>query len=147
MVKIVDLAAFAATELLEGWFAGEPAARHRGNFALAGGNGTEDSAVVYVELAPGQRLEEHTDSPEEVLLILEGEVEVTVGAERTRAQAGCLAVVPPLAPHSIRNVGAGIVRFVGFFPSPGVVATFVAPMQPVGERVLAFGQTAALASA
>lgn len=56
-------------------------------------------------------------------------------------------MVPPMAPHVIRNVGEGIVRFVGFFPSPGVVSTFVAPMQPVGLQVLAFGETPALVTA
>lgn len=132
---------------MSGWFEGDSAARHRGNFPLGGGNGAADSAVVYVELEPGTRLEEHTDSPEEILLVLEGEVEVAVGDERARAHAGCLAVVPPMAPHVIRNVGKGVVRFVGFFPSPGVVSTFVAPMQPVGLQVLAFGETPALVTA
>lgn len=75
-MKIVDLASFASTELMSGWFEGDSAARHRGNFPLGGGNGAADSAVVYVELEPGTRLEEHTDSPEEILLVLEGEVEV-----------------------------------------------------------------------
>jgi hypothetical protein len=30
----------------------------------------------------------------------------------------------------------------GFFPSPTVVATFVEPVQPLGERVLVFGEAA-----
>jgi quercetin dioxygenase-like cupin family protein len=108
-------------------------------FALFGGNGAEGSSLVYVELDPGKALGEHTDSPEEVLLVLEGEVEMTVGQERARASAGSIAVVPPMVPHGFRNVGRGIARVAGFFPSRGVAATFVKPVQPLGERLLIFG--------
>jgi quercetin dioxygenase-like cupin family protein len=81
------------------------------------------------------------DSPEETLLVLDGEVEMQIGQDRVRASRGQLAVVPPLVPHSVRNVGRGTARVVGFFPSPGVVATFVEPVQPINQHVLTFGQT------
>ena len=95
-----------------------------------------------IELEPGNALGEHTDSPEEVLLVLEGVVEFTVGGERARAGRGTLAVVPPMVPHSIRNVGNDTARVVGFFPSPTVVATFIEAIQPLGERVLVVGDRA-----
>jgi quercetin dioxygenase-like cupin family protein len=132
----VDL---STMELMEGWFASDPSVRFRANFALFGGNGTESSAAVYIELQPGEALGEHTDSPEEILLVVDGEVEMSIGAERGRAGRGTLAVVPPMAPHSFRNVGSGTARVVGFFPSPGVVATFVEPIQPISQQVMVFG--------
>jgi quercetin dioxygenase-like cupin family protein len=136
-MRLVDL---GAMDLVDGHFAGDPTVRFRANFALFGGNGAEGSSLVYVELEPGKALGEHTDSPEEVLLVLEGEVEMTVGRDRARAGAGSVAVVPPMVPHGFRNVGAGIARVVGFFPSRGVAATFAEPVEPMGERLLVFGE-------
>jgi quercetin dioxygenase-like cupin family protein len=129
-------------DLMEGWFEGDPSVRFRANFALVGGGGTEDSAAVYIELQPGEALGEHTDSPEEVLFVIEGEVEITVGTERARAGANTLAVVPPMVEHGFRNVGSGIARVLGFFPSPGVVSTFVEPIQPIAQQVMVFGEAA-----
>jgi quercetin dioxygenase-like cupin family protein len=138
-MRIVDL---NTMELMEGWFAGDPTVHFRANFALTGGNGAAGLASVYIVLEPGQALGEHTDSPEELLLVLDGDVEFAVGEERARAGAGELAVVPPLVPHGIRNVGATTARIVGFFPSPTVVATFVEPIQPINQDVLIFGDAA-----
>jgi quercetin dioxygenase-like cupin family protein len=131
-----------AMALMEGNFDGDPSVHSRANFALQGGNGSERAAVVIIELEPGEALGEHTDSPEEILLVLDGEVEFQIGDEISPAVRGTLAVVPPMAPHSIRNIGAATARVAGFFPSPTVVATFAEPVQPLGERVLVFGEAA-----
>ena len=136
-MQTVDL---ITMDLMEGWFDGDPTVHFRANFALSGGNGAAGLAAVQVVLQPGQALGEHTDSPEELLIVLSGEVELTVGEERARAGAGVMAVVPAMVPHNIRNVGDGTARIVGFFPSPTVVATFVEPIQPIGQDVLAFGE-------
>jgi quercetin dioxygenase-like cupin family protein len=136
-MRVVDL---KAMDLVHGYYEGDPSVRFRANFALFGGNGAEGSSLVYVELDPGMALGEHTDSPEEVLLVLEGEVEITVGQERGRATAGSVAVVPSMVPHGFRNVGHGTARVAGFFPSRGVAATFTEPVQPMGERLLVFGE-------
>lgn len=135
-MQIVNL---RTMDLMEGWFDGDATTRHRGAFPLFGGNSVEDSAVVYFELEPGQRLEQHTDSLEELLLVLEGKVEVNVGEERVIAEGGTIAVVPPMAPHGALNVGTDTARVLGFFPRPGVISTFVAPMQPIGEQLLPWG--------
>jgi quercetin dioxygenase-like cupin family protein len=128
-----------AMDLLEGQFDGDPSVHFRANFALHGGLGAQDSSVVIIELAPGNALGEHTDSSEEVLLVLEGTVEFRIGDSASTASKGTLAVVPPMAPHSIRNTGDRTARVLGFFPSPTVVATFVEPIQPLGQNVLVFG--------
>jgi quercetin dioxygenase-like cupin family protein len=138
MMHTVNL---ASMELMEGWFAGDQSVHFRANFALFGGNGAENSSTVYIELQPGEALGEHTDSPEEILLVLDGEVEFQVGGERVHAGKGTPGVVPAMVPHGIRNVGAGTARVVGFFPSPGVVATFAEPIQPINQQVMIFGET------
>jgi quercetin dioxygenase-like cupin family protein len=125
--------------LTPGRFLSDPTVRFRANFPL---RGARHSSVVMIELEPGHALGEHTDSPEEVLLVMEGEVEFTIGEERARAARGVLAVVPPMAPHSIRSFGTGTARVVGFFPSSTVISTFVETVQPLGERVLVFGDRA-----
>jgi quercetin dioxygenase-like cupin family protein len=123
-------------ELMEGWYEDDPTMRVRVNFPFYVGTGTMNTAVVYFELEPGHRLGSHTDSAEEILLILEGEAEATVGDEQGRVSAGEMAVVPAMVPHALRNVGDETVRVVGFFSSNVVMSTFDRPMMPFGQRVV-----------
>ncbi len=123
-------------ELLEGSYEDDPTMRVRFNFPFYVGSGTKNTAVVYFEIEPGHRLGTHTDSAEEILLILEGEAEATVGDESGRVSAGEMAVVPAMVPHALRNVGDETVRVVGFFSSNVVASTFDQPIMPVGQRVV-----------
>jgi quercetin dioxygenase-like cupin family protein len=123
-------------ELLEGSYEDDPTMRVKVNFPFYVGTGTKNSAVVYFELEPGHRLGTHTDSAEEILLILEGEAEATVGDEQGRVSAGDMAVVPAMVPHALRNAGDETVRVVGFFSSNVIVSTFDQPMMPFGQRVV-----------
>ena len=123
-------------ELLEGWYEDDPTMRVRFNFPFYVGTGTKNTAVVYFELEPGCRLGTHTDSAEEILLILEGTAEATVGDERGRVSAGEMAVVPAMVPHALRNVGDETVRVDGFFSSNVIVSTFDRPMLHLGQRVV-----------
>ena len=129
-------------KLARGRFASDPTVRFRARFALHGGKGLQNASVVLIDLEPGKALGEHTDSPEQVLLVLEGEVELMIGGERARAGRGTMAVVPPMVPHGIRNVGDAHARVVGFFASPTVVSTFTEAIHPRGSRELVFGNRA-----
>ncbi|HLT48122.1 MAG TPA: cupin domain-containing protein [Rubricoccaceae bacterium] len=122
----------------EVWWDSDPAVRVRADFPLSARTGAEHSAVVYFELEPGRALGRHTDSAEEVLLVLDGTVEVTVGEERAEVAAGGLALVPEMVPHNVRNVGEGVARVAGFFPSGHVRAEFDQPFAPAGQRVFEF---------
>ncbi|HSK13284.1 MAG TPA: cupin domain-containing protein [Phnomibacter sp.] len=95
----------------------------RVNFPLIGTTGTEHSAVVYFELEPGQTLGSHTDSAEEILYIVQGTAEVTVGDETTIAHQGALALVPTMMPHNLKNIGDNTVKVVGFFGGANHVAS------------------------
>ncbi len=123
-------------ELMEGSYEDDPTMRVRVNFPFFVGTGTKSTAVVYFELEPGCRLGTHTDSAEEILLILQGEAEATVGDEEGHLSAGEMAVVPAMVPHALRNVGDETVRVVGFFSSNVIVSTFDRPMMPVSQRVV-----------
>src|SRR5918996_3360849 len=96
----------------------------RAAFPIHRGGGAESTSAVYFELAPGMRLGAHTDSAEEVLVVLEGEVEAIVRDERTRISAGGFAVVPANAPHDVRNAGEGTARVLGLFSSGAMIAEF-----------------------
>lgn len=123
-------------ELLEVWYEDDPTMRVRVNFPFFLGTGTMSTAVVYFELDPGCRLGTHTDSAEEILLILQGEATVSLGDEQGRLSEGEMALVPAMVPHALKNAGDETVRVVGFFSSNVVVSTFDRPMMPFGQRVV-----------
>ena len=101
--------------------------------------GAEHTAVVYFEVAPGERLGTHTDSAEEILYIVAGEGEAEIGDERGRVRAGDLAVIPAMAPHGVVNTGDEPLRVVGFFCEREITSTFEAPLQPVGVATVTTG--------
>jgi quercetin dioxygenase-like cupin family protein len=62
---------------------------------------------------------EHTHpNCEEVVFVLEGEVEHTLGEQTTRLKAGDLIVVPRNVPHCLKNVGNAPVKACVIFSSP-----------------------------
>ena len=126
-VRLSDL------ELQEGGYENDPTMRTKVNFPFSAATGSKNTAVAYVEIEPGHRLGTHTDSAEEILLILGGEAEVTVGDEQGQVSAGEIALAPAMVPHSVRNVGDETVRVVAFFSSSTVMSTFDQPVVPMGE--------------
>ena len=111
----------------------------RVEFPLQSVHGSASFASVLFEIDPGNALATHTDSAEEVLLVLAGEGEAHVGGETARVRAGDVAVVPALAPHGIRNTGDTTLRVIGFFSSSTVMSTFEQGIGPEGEQVVAWG--------
>jgi quercetin dioxygenase-like cupin family protein len=117
----------------------DPSRRVRVGFPHHSQVGNASTATVYFELDPGMHVGLHQDSSEELLLILEGEGEATVGEDTAVAQAGAILTVPAMEPHDIRNVGAGTLRVLGFFSAPTLVATFDEPVAPGGPQVFVIG--------
>jgi quercetin dioxygenase-like cupin family protein len=117
----------------------DPTRRVRVGFPHHSQVGNASTATVYFELDPGMHVGMHRDSSEELLLILEGEGEATVGEETAVAQAGALLTVPAMEPHDILNVGTGTLRVLGFFSAPTLVATFDEPVAPGGPQVFVIG--------
>jgi quercetin dioxygenase-like cupin family protein len=110
--------------------------RMRVDFPISSMAGAANTAVVYFELEPGEHTGMHTDSAEEIVVILSGRVEAIVGDERGELAAGGIGLVPALVPHDVRNVGEETVRVVGFFSSATVVSVFDDPLVPFGKRVV-----------
>lgn len=123
-------------ELLEAWSEQDPSARMKVNFPFFSSTGAKSSAVVYMVLEPGQRLGRHSDSAEEVVLVLEGTARGIIGDEEGVLSAGGMVLIPAMVPHDFVNAGTGLMRAVGFFSSATVVSTFEHPVQPMNQRVL-----------
>ena len=117
----------------------DPQRRLRVAFPSHSSTGSASTATVYFELEPGMHVGRHTDSAEELLLVVEGEAEATVGDERASARAGSMIVVPAMKPHNVVNVGTGVLRVLGFFSASTVVATFETPPVPDGPQVFVIG--------
>jgi quercetin dioxygenase-like cupin family protein len=124
-------------ELMQGWFDSDPEhTRVRVTFPLNKWAGSTDSAAVYFEIEPGNRLAEHTDSAEEILYVVAGDAEAQVADERRRLSTGELAVIPAMVPHAVANTGSETVKIVGFFSQAEVISTFNESVQPFGATVL-----------
>jgi quercetin dioxygenase-like cupin family protein len=108
------------------------------SFPASTGQGLEGGHnVVYFELDPDQRLGTHTDSPEEIIVCLDGsDVDVWVEEDTGTIQAGQLAVIPAMAPHGFHNVGPETARFLGFFSDRTTVSTFEEPVEPLDVETL-----------
>lgn len=90
--------------------------------------------VVYFEIPPGKELGTHEDSPEELVVCLEGDdIEAWVGDATGRISAGEMAIVPPMAPHGFRNNGRDTARFLGLFSDSTTVSEFEAVLEPIGD--------------
>lgn len=120
-------------DLLTGWYADDPEMRVSFHFPFYAGTGSESSAMVYFEIEPGQRLGTHTDSAEEIVLVLAGAVEAHLGDEVGPLTAGQAVVIPAMVPHGVRNVGDVTARCVGFFSAAVVASEFDRPMMPLGS--------------
>ena len=128
-------------ELMEIWQDGDsgPRKRVRVDFPINRATGAEHTAVVYFEVAPGERLGTHTDSAEEILYIVAGEGEAECGDERGHVRAGDLAVIPAMVPHGIVNTGDETLKVVGFFCEAEITSEFESDLQPIGQAVVTMG--------
>ncbi len=122
--------------LAEKWSEATPSQRTRVTFPLLGSTENEFTSTVYFELEPGNELGSHTDSAEEILFVVEGRVEVTVGEEKGVVEGPALAIVPTMVPHNLNNVGTTRAKVMGFFPSRYLVATFDNTWQPDASNVV-----------
>ncbi|HSH82365.1 MAG TPA: cupin domain-containing protein [Herpetosiphonaceae bacterium] len=121
-------------EMIEAWYEQDPAMRITFKFPFYAATGNENSSVVYFAIEPGHYLGTHTDSAEEIVLVLSGTVEASLGDATGQLAAGQAVLIPAMAPHGIRNIGDETARCVGFFAAAIVESTFDQPMMPLGTR-------------
>jgi quercetin dioxygenase-like cupin family protein len=117
----------------------------RVSFPVSSATGTASTATVLFELDPGAVLETHTDSAEELLIIVQGTAEARIGDEVGRLETHQVGLVPPMAPHGLRNIGDDVLRVLGTFSASTVVSTFEQPFEENGPQVLVIGSPVALA--
>jgi quercetin dioxygenase-like cupin family protein len=111
----------------------------RVSFPVHSATGTASTATVLFELDPGAELATHTDSAEELLIIVQGSAEARIGDEVGRLEAHQVGLVPPMAPHGLRNVGDDVLRVFGTFSASTVVSTFEEPFEEGGPQVVVIG--------
>ena len=133
----MDVAYLNEHDLVECWSKSNPTARMRCSDALIFADRAASSALVHFVLEPGGSVPMHTDSAEEVVLVLVGTVEARIGGEVGTLETGGLVLIPALSPHSIRNIGNETARCLGFFAGADVVSTFAEPLMPWDIQVLA----------
>jgi quercetin dioxygenase-like cupin family protein len=115
----------------------------KATFPLIGAHGSKDLATVYFEIEPGDNLGMHTDSAEELLVILEGELTVTIGEAFSEVRKGSIALVPEMVPHDLRNTGNTTARVLGVFGGANnIVATFEKEWLPTHSKVVDTAQLA-----
>ncbi len=109
----------------------------KATFPLIGTHGSRQLATVYFEIEPGDNLGMHTDSAEELLVVLEGDLTVTIGGRIGRVKKGAIALVPEMVPHDLRNVGNTTAKVLGVFGGANnIVATFENEWLPTHSRVV-----------
>lgn len=109
----------------------------RATFPLIAAHGSQSLATVYIELEPGKNLGMHTDSAEELLIVLEGEVTATIDGESTTAGKGHIALVPKMVPHDMKNTGNVTARVLGVFGGANnIIATFEKEWLPTHSNVV-----------
>jgi quercetin dioxygenase-like cupin family protein len=64
-------------------------------------------SFAHYAIDAGSSIHEHHHPNEEVWIVVEGELEVTIGGETKTAGPGAVAVVPPDVPHSVRALTKG----------------------------------------
>ena len=115
----------------------------KATFPLIGAHGSKDLATVYFEIEPGKNLGTHTDSAEELLVILEGEAIVTIGNEQAPAKQGNIVLVPKMVTHNLLNIGTTKVRVLGVFGGANnIVSTFEKEWLPTHSNVVDTAQLA-----
>ena len=96
----------------------------RVSFPAHSATGTASTATVLFELDPGAELPVHVDSAEELLIVVQGTAEARVGDEVGVLEKHQVGLVPPMAPHGLRNIGDDVLRVFGTFSASTVVSTF-----------------------
>lgn len=114
------------------------ALRFKFDFPVYAAKGSADCAVVYMEIEPGKNLGMHTDSEEEIVLVLGGTAEGTVGDEIGKLEEGAAVVIPAMVPHDFRNIGESVLRAIGFFSGATVISTFEPAPFPDAQAMVVY---------
>ncbi len=79
-------------------------------------DGTTSSDLSYSVAGPGTGAPLHSHEADELIVLLEGELEVRLGGETSRVGPDHTLVIPPNVPHGFTVVGDEDARMLAFFP-------------------------------
>ena len=80
--------------------------------------GTQASLAYENVLNPGAEVPLHQHPVEEVIVCLSGVAECSFGGGPwQRYEPGSVLIIPPNTPHSLRNIGPGLLRQLAFMPT------------------------------
>ena len=85
---------------------------------MAGPQEGVSSVLSYSEIGVGAGAPLHVHQDDEIIVVLEGTLEVRMGDEVHRVGADHTVVVPPNAPHGFSCIGPGHARILAFLPVP-----------------------------
>ncbi len=80
------------------------------------GDGTTSSSMDLATIGVGAGAPLHTHEADELIVVLEGTLEVRLGDEVQTVGPDHTVVVPPNVAHGFTCVGPGPARTIGFFP-------------------------------
>ena len=85
---------------------------------LVGAEHELDITLLFVDAEPGRGPALHRHPYAEVIIVQDGEADLTLGGERHVARAGDIVVVLPNQAHSFVNSGTGHLRQIDIHVSP-----------------------------
>ncbi|MBW4439236.1 MAG: cupin domain-containing protein [Pleurocapsa minor GSE-CHR-MK-17-07R] len=109
-------------------FVGEDNAPMRTAYVSFEGRAPSNSTLIYMVLDDDCVVGAHTDSSEEVIMCMEGDIVVLVDGNPVQMSAGSLLLVPAGVRHELRSSRGGLARAIGFFPNRSVATTFHVPL-------------------
>lgn len=89
--------------------------RHR--TVIDAATGAAELALWQEEHMPGFRVPLHYHDCEEIITVLEGEIEATIGGDRFRVRPGQSILIPARVPHGFRVLGNRAIRVLAIFSS------------------------------
>jgi quercetin dioxygenase-like cupin family protein len=82
-------------------------------------------SIILSDSPPGDGPRLHRHPYEEIWIVQQGDVQLWIGDETTRATEGDIAVAPPNAAHKFKNVGDGLARLICIHSSPTVTTEWL----------------------
>jgi quercetin dioxygenase-like cupin family protein len=84
---------------------------------VGAGPHVDDITLIVEEIAPGDRIPLHTHPINELIVILQGNPEVTLGDDTREVDPGAVVFIPAGTTHGTRNRSTSPVRLHAMFPS------------------------------
>jgi len=108
------------------------------NFPIAGKQQGVTVSATFSVLQPGAGAPLHYhETADEVLVVLEGSLDLRLGDERTIVPANSAVAIPAKTPHSFVGVGPGVTKFLAYLPQQGayITATYLDGERPLSGEI------------